>query len=203
MPKVVAKGEADAFRQRLVDAAERLIVSRDSIDFTMRELATEVGCSPMLPYRYFRDKEDILAAVKTSAFLSFAKALESPRRAPGDAKDRSFGVGDAYTAFAFANPQLYRLMFNTPPVEKGRYPDLDAAVERGRMTMTDHVRDVLQQGLLVGDPVVIGHLFWAGLHGLIVLQLAGQLAPEPGFEVLRAEMTRALVFGLRNPQAPH
>lgn len=203
MAKVVAKGEAEAFRQKLVEAAERLIVGRDSSDFTMRELATEVGCSPMLPYRYFKDKDDILAAVKVAAFHRFAQALEAPRERPDVAAQRSLGVGDAYVAFAFANPQLYRLMFNTPPVEKGRYPDLDAAGTRARETMSGHVRDILQQGLLVGDPVVIGHLFWASLHGLIVLQLAGQLGPEPGFEALRVAMTHALVFGLRNPAFTH
>ncbi|MDX2204747.1 MAG: TetR/AcrR family transcriptional regulator [Hyphomicrobiaceae bacterium] len=202
MARVVAKGEAEAFRQRLVDAAERLIIGRDSIDFTMRELAGEVGCSPMLPYRYFRDKDDILAAVRAAAFLRFAAALEAPREAPSELKARSLGVGDAYVAFAFANPQLYRLMFNTPPVERGRYPELDEAGGRARDTMSAHVRDVVEAGLLVGDPVVIGHLFWASLHGLIVLQLAGQLAPEPGFEALRAAMTQALVFGLRNPDLP-
>lgn len=55
MPRVQSAGEAEAFRRRLVEAAEGLIVGRKSIDFTMRELAAAVGCSPMLPYRYFRD----------------------------------------------------------------------------------------------------------------------------------------------------
>lgn len=199
MPRVMSAGEAEAFRQRLVEAAERLIVSRGTIEFTMRELATEVGCSPMLPYRYFKDKDDIIAAVRTLAFDRFAMALEAPREGPGPAPTRSAGVGDAYVAFAFQHPQLYRLMFSMPPVELGRYPELEAAGTRARHTMTDHVRDIVAQGIVVGDPEVIGHLFWASLHGLILLELSGQLAPQPGFEALRAAMTKALVFGLRTP----
>jgi hypothetical protein len=109
-------------------------------------------------------------------------------------------VGDAYVAFAFANPMLYQLMFNVSNTP-GAYPELDAAGARARQTMTDHVRDAVAQGLLVGDPVVIGHIFWASLHGLIMLQLSGQLAPEPGFEALRAAMVQALIFGLRKPAA--
>lgn len=197
MPRVMSAGEAEAFRQKLVEAAEQLIVSRDSMEFTMRELAAAVGCSPMLPYRYFKDKDDILAAVRALAFARFAKSLERPREAAAPAQQRSYGVGDAYVAFAFAHPMLYRLMFNAPNTEPGRYPDLDKAGARARSTMTDHVRDAIAQGLLVGDPVIIGHVFWAGLHGLIMLQLSGQLGPEPSFEVLRAAMVQALVFGLR------
>lgn len=199
MPRVMTQGEAEAFRHKLVEAAEELIISRGSIEFTMRELAAAVGCSPMLPYRYFKDKDDIIAAVRALAFARFAKALERPREGAGPAQERSYGVGEAYVRFAFANPMLYQLMFNAPQGQRGRYPDLDAAGDRARSTMTDHVRDAVSQGLLVGDPVVIGHVFWAGLHGLIMLQLSGQLGPEPGFETLRTAMVQALVFGLRKP----
>jgi hypothetical protein len=41
-------------------------------------------------------------------------------------------------------------------------------------------------------------MFWASLHGLIVLELAGQLAPEPGFARLRSAITETLVKGLRD-----
>ena len=197
MARIMSPGEAEAFRQKLVEAAEQLIISRGSVEFTMRELAAAVGCSPMLPYRYFKDKDDIIAAVRTLAFARFAKALEGPRGGAGPAQERSHGVGDAYVRFAFANPMLYQLMFNASQTQRGRYPDLDAAGDRARSTMTDHVRDAVAQGLLVGDPIVIGHVFWAGLHGLIMLQLSGQLGPEPGFETLRAAMVQALIFGLR------
>ena len=199
MPRVLSAGEAEAFRQRLVEAAEKLIVGRKSIDFTMRELALAVGCSPMLPYRYFKDKEDILAAVRAQAFHRFAEALEGPPKQAGAPAQQSAGVGDAYVSFAFANPELYRLMFDTQPSEPGRWPDLEAAGSRAKETMSAHVRTLVQQGVLRGDPVVIGHIFWAGLHGLIMLEMGGQLAPEPGFEALRAALVTAMVFGLRNP----
>ena len=42
----------------------------------MRQLAAELGVSPMTPYRYFEDKDAILAAVRTRAFDRFAEALE-------------------------------------------------------------------------------------------------------------------------------
>ena len=197
MPRVMSPRDAEAFRQKLVEAATELIVSRGSIEFTMRELAAAVGCSPMLPYRYFKDKDDIIAAVRALAFTRFAEALEKPRSGPGPAQQRSYDVGGAYVAFAFAHPMLYRLMFDRPLLEPGRYPDLDAAGARARDTMTDHVRDVVAQGLLAGDPVVIGHVFWASLHGLIMLEMSGQLGPEPGFEALRGALVQALVFGLR------
>jgi AcrR family transcriptional regulator len=152
----------------------------------------------MLPYRYYKDKVDIIAAVRAAAFRRFAAELEAPRSTPRDTVAQSRAVGDAYVAFAFAHPHLYRLMFDMAPVEPGRYPELDAAIEQARGTMTRHVEELVRQGFLTGEPEIIGHVFWASLHGLIVLQLAGQLAAEPGFEKLRAATLDALVNGLRS-----
>ncbi len=199
MPRSRSQAEVDDFKQRLCTAAERLLLTRGSRDFTMRELADEVGCSSMLPYRYYRDKDEIVAAVRTNAFGKFAAALEAPRTSQSDAAAGSRGVGEAYIAFAFAHPELYRLMFTLEPVEPGRYPELDAAIVRARQTMTAHVQDLVRLGLLKGDPEVIGHVFWASLHGLIVLQLAKQLAPEPGFGKIREAMLQALVRGMQPP----
>ncbi|WP_145145766.1 TetR/AcrR family transcriptional regulator [Roseomonas gilardii] len=197
MPRIVSAEEAEAFRARLIAAAEQLIVSRGSLDFTMRDLAAALNCSQMLPYRYFEDKNDIVAAVRASAFTRFAEALGPSRERPGPALQRSQGVGDAYVAFALSNPMLYRLMFASPAAEPGRYPELEVAGARARATMTDHVREAIADGRLAGDPVVIGHVFWASLHGLIMLQLSGQLAAGPAFEVLREATIKALIHGLR------
>lgn len=197
MPRTLSREEVDRFKAELCAAAEWLILRKRGLDFTMRDLAAEIGCSPMLPYRYYKDKDEIVAAVRATIFRRFAAALEAPQPSPTDPTQRSREVGAAYVGFAFANPQLYRLMFDLAPVERGRFPELDAAMARARATMTSHVGALVDSGLLRGDPEVIGHLFWSGLHGLIVLELAGQLAPEPGFERLRAAQIDALINGLR------
>ena len=49
----------------------------------MRQLAAELGVSPMTPYRYFEDKDDILAAVRANGFNRFAEALETARDGAG------------------------------------------------------------------------------------------------------------------------
>ena len=199
MPRTMSEAEVNAFKQRLVEAAEQLIRLDGSAQFSMRELADAVGCSPMLPYRYFKDRDEIIASVRANGFAKFADALEAPMHNPGDPARRSHQVGEAYVAFAFANPDLYRLMFDAARAEPGRYPQLDAASARARKTMTSHVKALVKNGLLHGEPSVIGHVFWASLHGLIMLELAGQLDPKPGFHRLLQAMNSALVMGMRQP----
>jgi AcrR family transcriptional regulator len=50
----------------------------------MRQLAEALGCSPKTPYRYFKDKADILATVRAQAFAKFADTLEKACAASKD-----------------------------------------------------------------------------------------------------------------------
>jgi AcrR family transcriptional regulator len=186
------------FRQRLIDAARGLFASKGLEGFTMRELAAAIGVSAMTPYRYFRDKEEILAAVRTDAFDRFADSLETAFAASApDAVNRSTAVGEAYVRFAFGERESYRLMFDMAQPDESEYPDLVRATMRARRTMTDFVRALVAKGILAGDPVLIGHVFWAALHGAVVLQLAGKLGPECDFETLSNAAFRAISEGFR------
>jgi hypothetical protein len=63
--------------------------------------------------------------------------------------------------------------------------------------MTDYVRPLVDQGILSGDPVLIGHVFWTVLHGAIVLHLAGKLTQDCNFDTIVREAFRALTAGFR------
>lgn len=197
MPRVLTETDVADFRDRLCEAAERLFAEKGPDAVTMRQLSAELGVSPMTPYRYFEDKDDILAAVRTSGFTRFAEALETARAAAGkDARTRGEAVGEAYVRFALEHPHSYKLMFdlNQPNIDK--YPELIAAGHRARATMTDHVKDSIAAGLYAGDPETIGMMFWSVVHGVVVLQLAGFMPPGKARDVYLA-LNATLTKGLR------
>ena len=120
----------------------------------------------MTPYRYFKDKDAILAAVRARAFDRHAEALERAYdEIPGDPIERANAIGEAYVRFALDRPEAYKLMFDVNQPNAGAYPDLVRAGERSRATMTRHLRDLAAAGILKGDPNLIGHMYWAALHG--------------------------------------
>lgn len=197
MPRVLSKADVADFRERLCEAAERLFAEKGLDGVTMRQLAAELGVSPMTPYRYFRDKEDILAAVRANGFNRFAEALETARdETPGDARSRSAAVGDAYLAFAFQHPNTYKLMFDLNQPHEADYPELVDAGIRAKATMSAYVKDLVAHGDLAGDPEQIGMMFWAATHGAVVLELAGKLPPGAARELHHA-INSAMARGLR------
>jgi len=195
MPRLLSTAEVSDFRDRLCDAAGRLFAERGPDGFTLRELAGELGVSPMTPYRYFKDKDEILAAVRARAFNKFSATLEKAFDAPGNAAARANAAGDAYIRFAFEDTASYKLMFDLSQPDDD-YPELAEAASRARKTLTRHIHPLVEAGLLKGDPDLIGHIFWAVLHGAVMLQLANKLDPECDFRKLVDGAFRALSAGL-------
>jgi AcrR family transcriptional regulator len=203
MPKVLSDSDVTGFRDRACAVAARLFATKGPEGVTIRELSSALGVSPMTPYRYFRDKDDILATVRARAFDRFAEALEIAYSEPGSTVERSRAKRDAYVRFALEEPETYRLMFDLSQPTEEKYPDLVRAMTRARATMTSHVRDLVAEGIFSGDPELIGYAFWATLHGAVTLHLAGKLSPQYelsplyGIDRIVAEATRALVVGFR------
>ncbi len=197
MPRVLTEEDVAGFRDRLCEAAGRIFIERGRDGFNMRELAARLGVSAMTPYRYFKDKDEILAAVRARAFERFADKLEEALAGPGSPQDKSAAVGGAYVKFALEESQAYRLMFDLSQPREDNFPDLAAASRRARATMTGYVRLLVEAGVYEGDPVLIGHVMWAALHGAVVLHLAGKLDGQPDFATLRAETMRALHMAYR------
>ena len=194
--KTRARSDAarEAVRERLCDAAARIYAEEGEGALSMRRLAAEVGCSPMAPYRHFADKEALIAAVRAAAFNRLAETLDGVAR---DGRHRAADIGEAYVRFARANPAAYKLMFDLAQPDEAAYPELAAASARAREAMSGYVRELVDAGVLAGDPVALGYVFWAAIHGLVVLDLAGRLPAEPSFETLRVTALGALMRGLR------
>jgi len=198
MPRNLSAADVDAFRARLCAAAQERFVRQGVDGVSMRQLAQDLGCSAMTPYRYFRNKEEILAAVRAAAFDRFAAALErAAERAAGDLRAAGAATSEAYVTFAFEDPDAYRLIFDLSQPHPDRYPELVRASTRARRVMSSALQKLVEAGIFAGDPELMGYAFWATLHGLVVLRLAGKLPEKPDFETIQREALRLLVRGAR------
>jgi AcrR family transcriptional regulator len=197
MPRLLTDSDVADFRERLIAAAEHLFAEHGPDGVTMRQLASALGVSPMTPYRYFKDKDAILAAVRASGFARFASALETATQASVDGVNRSETTGRAYVKFALENPDAYRLMFDFAQPNEADYPELIEATARSRAMLIRHAEGLVKAGEAEGDPVMIAHIIWASLHGQLVLQMAGKLSPDVDPSALRREAFQALLRGLK------
>ena len=181
MPRAALQpDELVAFRTRAAEAATGLFAAHGYAAVTMRALAEELGVSAMTPYRYLPGgKDELIALVRTSAFRSFADALEAGIAKSRDPEDRLRRLKHAYLAFAVSHADAYRIMFELRGAEDtGRWPELEAQAARAFGVLHGAVRLAIDAGVLEGDSLTIAHILWAGAHGLASLHLAGRLSPS-------------------------
>jgi AcrR family transcriptional regulator len=186
-------------RAEIGAAAARLYAKGGLEAVTMRDLAKVIGRSPMGLYRYFTDRDEIIAYLRTDAFTRFSEALEFAFASGSDAFARARAVGRAYLDFALKNPDAYRLMFDMSQPDDTRYPALVEAGARADKTVTRHVADLAEAGIVHGDPLTVGRALWAAAHGVIVLHLAGRLPPGD-VHVFYFDTMR---IAFRGARAPH
>lgn len=192
MPRAaLSKVEVEQFRESLCDVATRLFAEKGYDGVTMRALAAELGCSPMTPYRYFENKDEIFAAVRRAGFDRFADALDEARSASADHLERMRTLCQRYVRFALEEPHAYRIMFELDPPGGAEAPNIDEA--RAWFVLRDSVADAIHHGKLSGDPDTLAHLYWSSIHGLVALHLAGKLVLGRDLETLvEAFMEREL-----------
>ena len=187
--------EVEAQRARVVQAAESLFAEHGYQGVTLRGLAKALDQSPTAAYRYFDGKAAIFTAARTAAHHRFAEAQEQAAREGANPADRLDRLGTAYFAFAVDEPDAYRLMFELKQPDDARTPDLAEAEGRSFAPLNESIAAAVADGFLAGDPFELAHLFWAGLHGVVSLYLAGKLRHGVGLDVLEQSMKQLLFAG--------
>lgn len=196
MPRVLSPAQVEDFRERLCAAAEHLFAEHGPGGVTMRQLAAALGVSPMTPYRYFKDKDAILAAVRASGFARFAQAMKAAFLKESEPVAQSREVGRAYADFALGNPDAYRLMFDFAQPNEADYPELVEAATTARQMLVRQAEGMIASGQIEGEPEMVAHMLWAALHGAVVLQMAGKISPGIDPAKLRRATFQAIVKGL-------
>ncbi len=194
--------QIEDFRERLCEAALRIFAEQGYGGVTLRGLAGEIGCSYATPYRYFRDKAEIFAAVRARAFERFTDFLERRLEGASDAEQRVRRLAGGYVEFALEHPQAFSVMFELEQPDAAAYPELRESEERSWKLLAGTVRDAVDSGLIAGSIHTLAHLFWAGIHGIVALHLAGKLTLGRTAAALVDPMTDALIAAHRAEGAP-
>lgn len=196
MPRAaLSHDEIANFRERICSAASRLFAEQGYDAITLRAVAAEIGCSPMTPYRYFKDKEEIFASVRAAAFRRFAAYKEAEIAGITDPTLRLRALGHAYIGFALEDPDGYRIMFALLQGSASEHPEVMRDGSRAWALIREAISQAIAAGVLKGDVDTVAHLFWAGMHGIVSLELAGKLNLGRDLRALVEPMLDSLLRG--------
>src|SRR4029079_17784706 len=199
MPRYLTEQDIADFRAELCKVATERFARFGYEGVTMRQLAEALGCSPKTPYRYFKDKADILATVRAQAFAKFADTLEKAAAGVKAPAERGRLTSEAYLAFALKNPHAYRIMFEIDAPVDEKHPELGPAAERAARYITAGAEQMAAAGVIGVDPTLFGWSMWAALHGIVMLHQSGMLAHGPDYGTLSYFLGATMMKGAAKP----
>ena len=186
----VSRKRPDAYqhgdlRRALVQAGLKLLSELGVEGLSLRAAAELAGVSHAAPYRHFRDKNALVAAIAEEGFRLLTAEMRAAIAACGSndllARLRASGVG--YVTFAVRHPAYFRTIFGgiaaaSDPTDPQTVA-MDAAGGEAYAVMRDLVDEGIRRGRLrAGDPEQMALAAWSLVHGLSMLAISGQLGPE-------------------------
>lgn len=195
----VQRKRADAYqhgdlRQALIQAGLKLLGEGGVAALSLRAAAQLAGVSHAAPYRHFRDKDALLAAIAEEGFRLLTRHMQDEIESGGDVRERLRAAAVGYVAFAVDNPGYFRVTFGGIVCEPGTYPTLDQAGEESYQVLRNLIVEGQEAGRLrPGDPDQQALAAWSLVHGLGMLIIDGNVPPDL---VATPAQRRALTEGL-------
>jgi AcrR family transcriptional regulator len=169
--------EREETRGKILDAAREMFAQEGYEAVTMRRIAEKIEYSPTAIYFHFRDKEALLRELCETDFRTLAAQFVSIARI-ADPIERLRRTGHAYLDFGIRNPNHYRTMFMTPhpPMHK---EDLDLEHGNPEVDAYAFLKSIVAEAIEskrfrpeLRDADLVAQSIWAGVHGVIALQIA-------------------------------
>lgn len=170
----------EALRREILAAATKLFEAHGYEQFSLRQVAEQVGYSPTTIYLYFANKDDLLFEVVYEGCIRFGEMLEAAYHTCEDPAERLEAIGRAYLEFGLTHPLHYRLMF----MQRGEFMTRTSSSDRkppidSFQVLVQAVEEALAAGVLASaDPLTWATLFWTGVHGIVSLAISMPVLDE-------------------------
>ncbi|HKC28516.1 MAG TPA: TetR/AcrR family transcriptional regulator [Jatrophihabitans sp.] len=193
----------ERYRQQTIDEikaiAMKQLVESGEAAVSLNGIAKEMAMSPGALYRYFDNRDDLLADLVVDAYNDLAEHLQAAATA-SDPTERLRAVAQGYREWALHSPNTYRLIFESvsgsgltlaadrvvPAARRSMNVFLHAIAAAATITdlpVDDTLRDELTRwGNRAEHPelpvavLYLGLTTWTRLHGLLSLEIGNHLA---------------------------
>ncbi len=164
----------------MILAATALLDSGGEDAVTLRAVGHASGISHNAPYKHFKSRDALLAAVATTDFVMLKEAFSAVRRGSTKPTAKLMKALKVVVSFSVEHPARYRLLFNDPAIAAQR-GELEQAALAAFAEFIVIVQECQAAQLLPDTQnTTLAGLLFATMHGLIALEASGRMHPEKG-----------------------
>ncbi len=180
MPKTSRSAEeVSEVKERILDAAIRLISDHGFTRLSMRRLAATIGMTASNIYNYYSSKDELYLAIQTNGFKELCARFEESLKREQMPLRRITAIMREYISYGTSNPDCYNIIFSmdTPKYSDYRNTTIEPvafAEKKAGLDLIDIacpvVADLLKkQGKPAGGAWKKTIQAWIMLHGIVSL----------------------------------
>lgn len=160
-------------RVNILDAAFKIVKEEGWQALSMRKIADVIEYTAPIIYEYFANKEAILAELNKKGYILLGQEMAAAKSKHQLPADQLEAMWMAYWNFAFAQKELYQLMFgvsmNCCTMQKS--PEVEAPSK----LINDAIRQLMKDKHPSDDEICRRYFtFWSVVHGLVSINLVNQ-----------------------------
>ena len=98
-------------REALIEAGIRIINESGEDALSLRKVASACDVSHAAPYAHFKDKDELVEAIKSSVTEQLMGEMEDAVRSAANPENAIVGMGKRYVSFFHDNPDYFMFLF--------------------------------------------------------------------------------------------
>ena len=164
-------------RETLIAAAVKFLEKNPLEKLSLRALASKAGVSQAAPYRHFKDRNAVLAAISQQGFeIKFQYMVEEYLKNRDDPYELIHSFAQSYFKMGLLHPQHFKLMLTSPVCPSPEYPELEKSAVLSFCLLKKTVV-ICQKAKVMGpgDPYHKSMHCWALVNGFTTLYTEGRL----------------------------
>lgn len=157
--------EKERLKNLILDTSLDIFMNHGVDNTSMRKIAAQIEYSPATLYLYFKDKDEIFAALQQRAFNRFMDKLNEFDFIK-DPLARLKNIAQSYIAFALKEKTLYELMFSIDTHHQAYKPYEKECFDLIQQAISSSMDKNLIKRMSPKEATII---FWSFLHGIVSL----------------------------------
>ena len=179
----------DETRINILDASLQIVKQEGWAALSMRKIADVIEYTAPIIYEYFSNKEAILLELTRKGFLLLTRDMEAAKAKHRLPEKQLEAMWLAYWDFAFAERELYQVMFgievNCCEMSK-KLPESDAPFD----LVSEAIEQLMDHKPTEDEVCIKYYTFWSVIHGLISINLVSRgNSDEVNQQVLRTAIS--------------
>jgi len=183
----------DYLKQMIIESSYNTVKLHGFEKLTIRNITKDVGCAVGMPYKLFKNMDEIIIEVNSITLKEIHEYIEKSYQAQKGDAENIHNFANAYISYSNENYNLWSMLFEYKIKDKTQLTkEYKDRIEKNFLIIEKTIDNIKtgNSNKLNSNQKIAARVLWTGIHGICILANSGKL------EITNSEDAEILVSSL-------